>query len=676
MVQDLLTIIFAWILTAAWQYSSFPWLALYTRQRSADAGWGFGRLVGWLVVSLIIWFLSHLGLAVNQPSFIWIATLLLLMIAHRQWRSNDAELSAILKQKRAVIVTEEVLFLFGFLALSIIRSFHPQILDLEKFMDAGLMVSYSKSPLLPLQDMWLAGEKFNYYTFGHFMGAVASQYWRLPIAISYNVLLGLIAGLLMSQVFSIVATLVKMTSTKASQKALIASGIIGVLLVTIGGNGHTVWYLIKNGGFKGYWYPDATRFIDRTIHEFPSYSFIVSDLHAHLWSLPLVLLTILVIGYWLHDLVETGSTKRQTLWWQSAMLVGTMMGILMMTSSWDTAIYSLLLGILGLFTLIKNRFLFVKLFLSALLVVLMMVASSSMWWLHFESISEGVRVAYEHSPIWQLLVLWGPHLATSLLALVIMISALWRLKKSYSWWILLVGLVLTAVFLLVLPELIYVKDIYPNHPRANTMFKLTFQAFTIMGIVAAWLAGWVQSAGITAKITWPIRVWLLLLLVGVLMYPYFGYRDYYDRMSTYHGLDGSKWLAQDHPDDFAGIEWLNTSITGRPVVVEAVGESYTTFARVSTFTGLPTILGWRVHEWLWRGGFDIPGKRTEEVKKIYEEPQSSEAITLLNQYLVRFIFVGDKEREAYTAIDESGLKSLGRVVFQSGDTYIIDRTVR
>lgn len=665
--------LFAWLLTAVWQYSTAPWLAVLTKRHAPDGGWGFGRLSGWLVISLVVWFLAHFGLAVNQPAFIWIITLLLAIPAHRIWRSRSTELVAILSPKKKIIIWEEALFLIGFVALSLIRSFHPQILDLEKFMDAGLMVSYSKSPILPLQDMWLAGEKFNYYTFGHFMGALASQYWRIPVSVSYNLLLGLIAGLLLMQVFSMVATLVATTNRKASLKALVASGLVGVLLVVVGGNGHAAWHLIKNGNFKGYWYPDATRFIDRTIHEFPSYSFIVSDLHAHVWSLPIVLLTIMAIGYWLAELHEVVKAKKAVYWWQTAAVVGLLLGVLVMTSSWDAAIYSLLLGVLGIISLIKNPRCIFKLMLSALMIVIMMIVGSSMWWLNFESISEGVRVAREHSPFWQLLVLWGPHVATSVLSLAVGIGLLWRSKKNYSWYILLAGLVITAFCLLVLPELIFVKDIYPNHPRANTMFKLTFQAFTIMGIAIAWLAGWVQSTRISTRITWPIRIWLLLVLCGVLLYPFFGYRDYYDRMANYQGLDGTQWLAEQHPDDFAAIEWLNSTVKGRPVIVEAVGESYTTFARVSTFTGFPTILGWRVHEWLWRGGFEIPGKRTEEVKQIYEEPLSSNAATILNQYQVRFIFVGDKEREAYSALNETGLKSLGRTVFQSGETFIVDR---
>jgi uncharacterized membrane protein len=675
MVQDIMMLLFAWLLTGVWQYTAAPWLLLLLKRHAPDAGWGFGRLVGWLTISLIVWFLAHFGLAVNQPAFIWIVTLSLAVLAHRVWRARSDELLPLLQQKKSIILWEEALFLFGFIALAFIRSFHPQILDLEKFMDAGLMVSYARSPVLPLEDMWLAGEKMNYYTFGHFMGALASQFWSISVPVSYNLLLGLIAGLLVMQVFSLVATLVAATNQKATLKALIASGLVGVLLVAIGGNGHAVWYLIKNSGFKGYWYPDATRFIDRTIHEFPSYSFIVSDLHAHVWSLPIVLLAIVAIGYWLVELYKEARPKKPRYWWQMAVVVGILLGVLVMTSSWDAAIYSLLLGVIGVLTLIVYRQAFVRLFLSALLIIITMLATSSMWWLNFDSISEGVRIAHEQSPLWQLVVLWGPHVATSMIALVIAIGLLLRSKKINSWLILLIGLVISAFCLLVLPELIFVKDIYPNHPRANTMFKLTFQAFTIMGIVIAWLAGWVQSAQVSARIAWPIRVWLLLVLCGVLLYPYFGYRDYYNRMTNYQGLDGTQWLAEQHPDDFAAIEWLNNTVKGRPVVVEAVGESYTTFARVSTFTGLPTVLGWRVHEWLWRGGFEIPGKRTEEVKRIYEEPKASDSTTILNQYQVRFIFVGDKEREAYTAIDEAGLKSLGRMVFQSGETYIIDRAV-
>ena len=43
------------------------------------------------------------------------------------------------------------------------------------------------------------------------------------------------------------------------------------------------------------------------------------------------------------------------------------------------------------------------------------------------------------------------------------------------------------------------------------------------------------------------------------------------------------------------------TIEGQPVVLEANGDSYSDYERVSAMTGLPTVLGWYVHEWLWRG---------------------------------------------------------------------------
>ena len=51
-----------------------------------------------------------------------------------------------------------------------------------------------------------------------------------------------------------------------------------------------------------YWYANATRFIPFSIHEFPSYSFVVSDSHGHVLSIPFVLLLIglLIVLFGMH----------------------------------------------------------------------------------------------------------------------------------------------------------------------------------------------------------------------------------------------------------------------------------------------------------------------------------------------------------------------------------------
>lgn len=196
-----------------------------------------------------------------------------------------------------------------------------------------------------------------------------------------------------------------------------------------------------------------------------------------------------------------------------------------------------------------------------------------------------------------------------------------------------------------------------------------------MSLVGGWVTGvFVCHQYLPRLIRFIGLVIVLLLVTANLLFPFFSYRDYYGRLKDYQGLDGYAWLNQEEPDDFAGITWMQKNISGQPVIMEAVGESYTKFNRVSAVTGIPTVLGWRVHEWLWRGGFDIPGQRTEEVKTMFERPLTDEAQRLYDQYQVEYIFIGSKEYEAYPTLQAQILQSLGDTVFQQGNTLIIHRT--
>ena len=157
------------------------------------------------------------------------------------------------------------------------------------------------------------------------------------------------------------------------------------------------------------------------------------------------------------------------------------------------------------------------------------------------------------------------------------------------------------------------------------------------------------------------------ILFFVFRYPFFALRSNY-AYKNYRGLNGLNYLTKSSPDDFNAITWLNQNVSGQPVITEAVGESYTRFGRVSTNTGLPTILGWRVHEW--RGSFDEPGKRTDEVKEIYEGKDVGKTQELLNKYQVKYLFLGEMERQQYLNINEEKIAKIGKIVYSSGDTKI------
>ena len=174
------------------------------------------------------------------------------------------------------------------------------------------------------------------------------------------------------------------------------------------------------------------------------------------------------------------------------------------------------------------------------------------------------------------------------------------------------------------------------------------------------------------------RKWFILympififLFFSTLVYPYSAYRNYYGGFRNYQGLNGLNWFNRKYPDDFVILNYLKENETKQVNIVEAVGESYSEYARISAFSGMPTILGWRVHEWLWRAGWDKPAVRTNEVEKIYLEPNSTQAQNYLKNYQIKYIVIGSKEYEAYPEMKTRALLDLGEIVVSQNNHYLI-----
>jgi uncharacterized membrane protein len=154
-----------------------------------------------------------------------------------------------------------------------------------------------------------------------------------------------------------------------------------------------------------------------------------------------------------------------------------------------------------------------------------------------------------------------------------------------------------------------------------------------------------------------------------MLYPHFAIKGYYGDLKNFRGLDGLIFLQQRYPEDFETLGWLEKNIQGQPTILEAVGDSYTEYNRLSMASGLPTVEGWLVHEWLWRGSFDEPGKRATDVQKIYESENLEETKQLINKYKIDYIYVGGLEREKYQ-VDEKKFAEFGEIVFQSGTSKL------
>lgn len=691
-----------------------------------DKGYLFSKIIGAVVISYIVFVLGVTHIAPFTQVTIYGVALILaigitIFLIKTQKKSKPQKSSII------ILIIEEVLFLTGLIFWSNVRAHQPDIFGLEKYMDFGFVNSILRSNYFPPRDMWYTPLPINYYYFGHLVTAVLTKLSGIPSNISYNLMLATLFSFTFSLSFSLSGNIWHFfLKTRQKLKHLLLSflpaGFIGGFLVSLGGNLHTLYtlflpyqndspvpfwnLLFSPKSFpNSYWYPNATRFIYHTIHEFPSYSFVVSDLHGHVLDIPVVLTALAV----LFAIIIAPATKpadtfkgfvRQNLIW---IFYGFLLGVMYMTNAWDGMIYTLvsipviiykyydknknILGNILSFSTIQKLILLFACFLlfslpfsfffnpGALVGGIGLICSPQI----LINIGKIGPFVFEpdhcmHSPLWQLGILYGFFIFWLLSFMAILVRERKKITTSDAF---ITILSVMALLLILIPEFFYLRDIYTTYFRANTMFKLVYQAFILFSLANTFMI--FRFIHFLKSQKMPIWKRLLLVpygLVGILFfmlvatYSYFSVSSYNNNLSEYKGLNGTKYLTKSYPTDADAISWLNQHVSGQPVILEAQGDSYTEYARISANTGLPTVIGWPVHEWLWRGTYDIVPPRNSDIQTMYETSSVQIFKNLAQKYSVKYIFVGQLERVKYTNLNEEKFAKAGKIVFQKGLTKI------
>ncbi len=649
----------------------------------------FSKVVGILFLGISVWTLSYLKiLSLSSFNLYLVVILWIILNIYLVWkrRVNLKQLSF------KSVVLQEALFIVAFLFWGYIKAHEPSIHGLEKFMDFGLINSVLQSDYLPAKDIWLTPFSINYYYFGHFITAFLIKISGVYPAIGYNLMLSSLFAFCLTLSFCIGFNLYEKFETSSLKKSddfkfKIITGFLAAFLVTLGGNLQTIyaffqnyvpadnpvpfWQLPLQLNFAGYWYPNATRFIPFTIHEFPLYSFVVADLHGHVLDIPFVLLIIALLIQIFYQ---------QTLRRADYILLGVLISTFLMSNILDGPIYLLVISII--FVLKFNLIQAIK---NVALVFVTAIVLFIPFYLHFTPFVSGIGVLcapkfltdmgklgpfiFEvnhcaHSPLWMIVILYGLPIFTTL-GFIFFVTRFKKVLNEIDNLSLI--LVIAAFVLILIPEIIYFKDIYPLHFRANTVFKFGYQAFILLGLATSYMLVRI----ISTRRSYYVYSTYLLLFILVAIYPFFAVNSYYQSLKDYKGLNGLLYLEDSHPYDYQSILWINQNIKDQPVILEAVGDSYTDYGRISSNTGNPTVLGWPVHEWLWRGSYDPSAVRIEEVKNIYESPDTLNALQLIKKYNIEYIYLGELERQKYTSLNEEKLLRLGDVVFESGKTKII-----
>lgn len=610
--------------------------------------------------------------------------------------------------KRRELIAAEATFLVAFVLAALQRAYAPDVRGTEAPMDMAFLAATQAGGAFPPGDPWMAGEELNYYYFGHYLMAFVGRLAGVEPDEAYNLSLALLFALCAVAAFALVSNLVR----AAGSRRPVLAGVAGVLAVCVIGNVDAAVKLLElDGPLVSYPWFEPSRVIPGTITEFPAFSFLLGDLHAHVLAIPWFLLA---LGFALQTAL-TGPRTRDLL------PAGITVGALYAINAWS---YPVALGVVVAAGVVwlrqpgrtpSPR----RAATWAIGVAAVSVVAFGPFWLTFEPPSGGglalvperrsfSRFALDQLLIlgafaWVLLAAYGQRLldarrplrvaAWTTVGAMVLGSALAALDdlagvallagavavaihaaldrgpatERFGWLLIAAGL--TCVLL---PEVVYFRDEFDGSDlyRMNTVFKFGYQAWILLAIVVAALLPW-GRAWLPAP-AW--RVWapVALVLLGLAAaYPFVGAYARTGGFVDGPRVAGDRWLARDAPGDVAAVEWLRSRTPVGTVILEAVGDDYSEFghARISTFSGRPAVLGWAGHERQW--GHD-PGRREADVRRLYRTTDPAEARGLLRRYGVDYVVVGPLERVDHGDAGLAKLSALGRPVLERDGTTLWD----
>ncbi len=655
-------------------FISFPIVAFLFK--SSNLGYSFSKQFGVVIVVYTVWILSSFRLLELDNSIIF-AVSLLFMLSLLTLKHSYVNIK--LNNIKLNIILQEIIFISAYLVLIGYLMFKPEIYFAysEDFMDFAFLNSILKTNYLPPRDPWFAGANLSYYYFGHLISAILIKISGVKAEIGYNLAVATFFSMSVQSAFGIGYNLTK------NKKKL--HGLLTVILIFTGftsGFLQLLAYLIRmnildykpfNGGFidwlLSFDFSSATRTIPNTINFYPLFTFLQGDMHAHLMSIPfqLAFIGICLAIYKRLDVTSLIS---------SLIFVLFFIGL----NAWDFPAYFILLFLLA-YLKTKNRIFLIPIaviaviFLYAILnnyigfvnnrtdIVSFFQLFATFTFITFAYIyyanSSKVRLGIIILLLIIALVgfLLNFHLA---FLLALPISLLQRAKKEDEFPIILVILAMT---LLIFCELFYINDPFGKpYERMNTVMKIHLEVWILWGVASAFFLIRLKKIA---------KIISIILIISSLIHPLASAismpnKDYMGKTRELT-LNGIKWLEEERIYEYKAIEWLKNK---SGVVLEAPGVDYSYTSRVSAFTGLPTIIGWPAHEVMWSRKWDEVNERIRDVDLMYTKPSKK----LMERYGVKYIFIGEVERERYGEIKLSKFRDYGwlKKVYDNGRVIIYE----
>ncbi len=768
-----------WVLVEALGLMCLP-LTFTVFHNLPDRGWAFSKAIGVAVLAFAVW-LPLMCLQILPYSQLFISGVLLIMLALNiiGFLRVQQEIIKQLRVNIGYILATEVVFLGMVFLLGWIRSYGPDIRSFEMFMDEGFIAAIMRSPHLPPNDMWFSGYSINYYYYAHFTAATLGKLLGQAPSIVFNTGICIFFGLTAVNLFGVTCNIVAWARyrrnrihhhesadepTSTVYPSLLPAAPYGLLTMLMGlvlGNlAATQQWFQLHGDLSQYDWFAPSRVIDKTINEFPAFSFLLSCFHAHVLTLAF---TIVGIALAFNLFLERDGKGLHAFGhgWRLPLTLGMtalMIGGLFVMNGWDYPTYmGLTLVCLALqqWLAYKSTFrleLALDIFTAGAALVALSFILYAPFYLTFISPSQGLGFVgpndrtplndelliyglfafmfitllavtvlkgplsgspddeddaiqpARRGPSATLLSIWGIALA-GLLALIILrnsdtfvaagiicglgvVLLLNRLQDRSLAFTLLLGSL--AFALIAGCEVLFLKDVFADsYPRMNTVFKFYFQCWALLSITSGVglyfiLDGFrhaVQATLAQRRVQRSLAiVWSLCLLAFLLAGAVYPIAGSYARTGGFaqrtNSLDGLAYMQTYSPGDYGAITWLNTHVSGDPVIIESIGADYSDYARISAFTGLPTPMGWVGHEYQWRVNWFNKdnnaaefNRRSSDIDAIYTSTNPQVVLSLMSYYHAQYLIVGALEHAKYPKVNLQRFGVYMQVVYSAfGDT--------
>ena len=387
----LLTVVWWYVFIALLGWLTYP-LVRAALPGLADRGYPLARLVGLMLLAWFSWLAGSLGATYTRPVIGASLAVLAGLGLALGWQQR-AELREEWRTRRSYFLRVEALFFGLFLLDLFIRLGNPDLWHPskggERPMDFSYLNAVLKSTVFPPYDPWFAGGYINYYYYGFVLVGTPVKLLGIVPSIAYNLLLPTWFALLGTAAFSLGWNLLadwQPAASRLSARVLRwaggAAALAGTLLLGNQGIPQMFWRGLQRIGAAGasletasffrrlgwagrglfdlmqgaalpfipgdfYWLPSRAIPAPGSIEpitEFPLFTFLYSDLHAHMIALPLTALTLA----WTFSVVRTRARWPNRLFAGLGMMLGGLaVGALRPTNTWDYPTY-LLFAAIGL----------------------------------------------------------------------------------------------------------------------------------------------------------------------------------------------------------------------------------------------------------------------------------------------------------------------------------------